>query len=73
VWLRYAVDQTAMNITVPVALFHDRRDRDAAFAESVAIAQVWKGAQLIETAGLGHQRILRDETVIRQAINFISN
>jgi pimeloyl-ACP methyl ester carboxylesterase len=73
VWLRYAVDQTAMNLTVPVALFHDRRDRDAAFAESVAIAQVWKGAQLIETAGLGHRRILRDEAVIQQAIDFISN
>jgi pimeloyl-ACP methyl ester carboxylesterase len=72
-WLRYAVDQTARNLTVPVALFHDRRDRDAAFEESVAIAQVWKGAQLIETAGLGHRRILRDETVIQQTIDFISN
>jgi pimeloyl-ACP methyl ester carboxylesterase len=72
VWLRYAVDQTAINLTVPVALFHDRRDRDAAFAESVAIAQVWPGAQLIETAGLGHRRILRDEAVIRQAIDFMT-
>jgi pimeloyl-ACP methyl ester carboxylesterase len=71
VWLRYAVDQTAMNLTVPVALFHDRRDRDAAFEESMAIAQVWKGARLIETASLGHRRILRDEAVIQQAIDFI--
>jgi pimeloyl-ACP methyl ester carboxylesterase len=73
VWLRYAVDQTAMNLTVPVVLFHDRRDRDVSFEESVAIAQVWKGAQLIETAGLGHRRILRDAIVIQQAIDFISN
>jgi pimeloyl-ACP methyl ester carboxylesterase len=72
-WLRYAVDQTANNLTVPVALFHDRRDRDVSFDKSVAIAQVWKGAQLIETAGLGHRRILRDAAVIRQAIDFISN
>jgi pimeloyl-ACP methyl ester carboxylesterase len=72
-WLRYAVDQTAKNLTVPVALFHDRRDRDVAFEESVAISQVWKGAQLIETAGLGHRRILRDAAVIQQAVDFISN
>lgn len=73
VWLRYAVDQTAKNLTVPVALFHDRRDRDVSFEESVAISQVWKGARLIETAGLGHRRILRDATVIQQAVDFIRN
>jgi pimeloyl-ACP methyl ester carboxylesterase len=72
VWLRYAVNQTATNLTIPVTLFHDRRDRDVSFEESEAISQVWKGARLIETAGLGHRRILRDVAVIQQTVDFIA-
>jgi pimeloyl-ACP methyl ester carboxylesterase len=71
-WFRYAVDQTATNLTMPITLFHDRRDRDVSFAESVAIAQVWQGARLVETAGLGHRRILRDAAVIQQTVDFIA-
>jgi pimeloyl-ACP methyl ester carboxylesterase len=71
-WLRYAVDQTATNLTMPITLFHDRRDRDVSFEESVAISRVWRGARLIETAGLGHRRILRDADVIQQTVDFMA-
>jgi pimeloyl-ACP methyl ester carboxylesterase len=71
-WLRYAVDQTATNLTMPITLFHDRRDRDVSFEESEAISRVWKGSRLIETAGLGHRRILRDADVIQQTVDFIA-
>ncbi len=73
VWLRYAVDRTALNLTIPAVLFHDRRDRDVSFAESEAISQIWSGAKLIETAGLGHRRILRDAMVIQQTVNFMKS
>jgi pimeloyl-ACP methyl ester carboxylesterase len=72
VWLRYAADHNAQNLNVPITLFHDRRDRDVSFAESVAIAQVWPGAQLVETVGLGHRRILRDAAVIKQTVDFMA-
>jgi pimeloyl-ACP methyl ester carboxylesterase len=73
VWLRYGVEETALNLKIPVALFHDLRDREVAFTESEAIARIWDGAKLIKTEGLGHRRILRDEQVIQQAVDFISN
>ncbi len=72
VWLRYAVDQTAEQLDIPATLFHDRRDRDVFFEESVAISQTWVGARLIETTGLGHRRILRDATVIQQTVDFLA-
>jgi hypothetical protein len=72
VWLRYAVDQTSRQLSIPATLFHDRRDRDVSFEESVAISQSWFGAKLVETVGLGHRRILRDTAVIQQTVDFMA-
>jgi pimeloyl-ACP methyl ester carboxylesterase len=72
VWKRLALDRNAQNLTIPAILFHDRRDRDVAFEESLAVSQVWSSARLIETAGLGHRRILRDESVIQQTVDFMT-
>ena len=38
VWQRLAVDRTAKGLAIPVLLFHDRRDREVSFEESVGIA-----------------------------------
>lgn len=70
-WQRLSMETTAKNLTIPALLFHDARDREVAFGESQAIAKVWSGAQLVETSGLGHRRILNDESVIRSAIEFL--
>ncbi len=72
IWQRFAMDQTAKNLSIPALLFHDRGDREASFEESKAIAQAWPSARLIETSGLGHRRILRNESVIQQTVDFIT-
>jgi pimeloyl-ACP methyl ester carboxylesterase len=72
VWHRLDIDRTARNLTIPAILFHDRRDREVAFEESLHVSQIWETARLIETSGLGHRRILRDESVIAQTVEFIS-
>ncbi|MEM9906699.1 MAG: alpha/beta fold hydrolase, partial [Cyanobacteria bacterium P01_D01_bin.44] len=61
IWQRFAIDQNASNLNIPALLFHDQSDRDVAIEESKAIAQAWSGARLIETSGLRHRRILRNE------------
>jgi pimeloyl-ACP methyl ester carboxylesterase len=71
-WPRFAADRTAQTLSIPALLFHDRRDREVSFEESVAIAQSWSGARLVETAGLGHRRILRDDAVIQQTVDFLT-
>ncbi|MDJ0742827.1 MAG: hypothetical protein QNJ32_05635 [Xenococcaceae cyanobacterium MO_167.B27] len=45
--------------------------RESSLQESEAITLSWQGSQLIVTEGLGHNRILRDEQVIQQAVKFI--
>lgn len=70
-WHRFSIEQTAKNLTLPALLFHDTRDREVAIYESQRIAQIWAGARLVETSGLGHRRILYDEAVVRAAIEFL--
>ncbi len=72
IWQRFAVDRTAKNLSIPALLFHDRSDREVPFEESNAIAQAWPEARLIETSGLGHKRILRNEFVIQQTVDFMT-
>lgn len=56
---------------VPLLVIHDRNDREAPFAGGVALAKAW-GARLIATERLGHTRILREESVVAQAVDFLS-
>ncbi|NJK50900.1 hypothetical protein HC931_24805 [Candidatus Gracilibacteria bacterium] len=72
VWERVSVDRRVANLHIPALLFHDTGDREVDFEESRAIAQAWHGAQLVATSGLGHKRILRNERVIQQAVDFIN-
>jgi pimeloyl-ACP methyl ester carboxylesterase len=72
IWQRFATDQTVKSLVIPALLFHDRGDREVAFEESHTIAQAWPSARLIETSGLGHRRILRNESVIQQTVDFMT-
>ncbi len=55
---------------VPLLVIHDRNDREAPFSGGAALARAW-GARLIATERLGHTRILRDESVVAQATEFL--
>ena len=55
-----------------VLVLHDEHDEIIPFAEGRHIAAAWPGARLHATRGLGHNRILRDAGVIRQAVAFIA-
>ena len=45
VWQRLAVDRNAQNLKIPVLLFHDRRDREVVFDDSLTVSQVWSNAR----------------------------
>jgi pimeloyl-ACP methyl ester carboxylesterase len=45
---------------------HDRNDREAPLAGSVALTTAWHDSRLLVTDGLGHRRILRDPAVVRR-------
>jgi pimeloyl-ACP methyl ester carboxylesterase len=58
----------------PLLVVHDPDDPDSPYATSQRLVDVWRGARLETTRGLGplaHYRILRHRTAIRAALDFI--
>jgi predicted alpha/beta hydrolase family esterase len=58
----------------PLLVVHDPDDPDSPYAASERIADVWPGASLVSTRGLGrlaHYRILRHRPAITAGIEFI--
>ncbi|MBX3608391.1 MAG: alpha/beta fold hydrolase [Hydrogenophaga sp.] len=55
-------------VWVPTLIVHDREDRINRFADAEAFRDAIPGARLIETQGLGHTRLLRDEHVVQSVV-----
>ena len=52
-------------------VIHDRSDREVDFEHGARLAAAWPNAQLRETDGLGHRKILRDPDVLAATIDFV--
>jgi pimeloyl-ACP methyl ester carboxylesterase len=59
-------------MTAPLLVFHDPEDREMLFEEGAELASRWPGAVLRRAEGLGHLRLLRDETCVGEAVEFIT-
>ncbi|MBS2963197.1 alpha/beta fold hydrolase [Actinocrinis puniceicyclus] len=55
----------------PLLVIHDEHDRQVPYSLGRSVAAAWRGARLVATNGLGHNRILRDPGVIRTALDFV--
>jgi len=71
VWEVTSLDMQLPQFDIPALLLHDRNDEITPFISSVAIARAWSSAKLVSTQGLGHRRILRDQGVIEQVVQFL--
>ncbi|HEX6231977.1 MAG TPA: alpha/beta fold hydrolase [Jiangellaceae bacterium] len=56
----------------PTLIIHDQRDKEVAFGEAEQIAAAWPSSQLVSTDGLGHQRILRDSSVVSKVVDYVT-
>ncbi|WP_020387184.1 alpha/beta fold hydrolase [Kribbella catacumbae] len=56
----------------PLLVIHDRSDRETPAEGSMEVAKVWPDAQLLLTDGLGHNRVLRDSSVVEATVTFLS-
>jgi esterase/lipase len=52
-------------------LVHDENDKEVSLNHALELKKVYPAAQLFVTKGLGHTRILKDESVIRNCVTFI--
>jgi pimeloyl-ACP methyl ester carboxylesterase len=64
-------EKLAPRIHIPAMMFHDIADNVTPVEDSRAIARVWKGAQLIETEGLGHRGALQSKSIHEQVVKFL--
>jgi pimeloyl-ACP methyl ester carboxylesterase len=64
---RAELDLAELDLGVPTLLVHDLLDRSIPSRHSRRLKSTWRSAQLIETCGFGHHRIL-DADVVAQAV-----
>lgn len=58
--------------TPPLLVIHDRADRETAWQDGADIASRWPNSELHTTNGLGHNRILRDASVVDLTVDFLT-
>jgi pimeloyl-ACP methyl ester carboxylesterase len=71
-WEELEVPRVAPRLAAQALVVHDRDDRMTPWAHGATVARHWPGARLLSTDGLGHRRILADESVTRAAADFIA-
>ena len=70
-WSTLRGTELARTMGAPLLVIHDEEDFDVPHRFGRAIAESWPSARLLTTRGLGHRRVLRDESVIQTAIDFM--
>jgi len=67
----FQIQRRAPALAPPALIVHDLDDREVPWEEGERYARYWPGARLLNTDGLGHQRILKDAGVIDAALAFL--
>lgn len=70
-WDELELPRAVEALDSPALVIHDEDDRDVRLAAGLAVARAWPGARFVRTAGLGHNAILRDAGVVRDAVDFL--
>jgi hypothetical protein len=58
---------------IDLLLIHDEEDQEVSIQHPLEILKIYPSAQLYKTMGLGHTRILKDESVIQHCVTFIKS
>ena len=56
----------------PALIVHDRDDPTVPVTAGRALAGAWRDSRMLETVGLGHNRLLRDAAVIEAVVAFVA-
>lgn len=71
-WSDYSLAATAPQMTTPLLIVHDRDDAETPWSGGARLADLWPGAELMTTEGLGHRRVLRDDRVLSATVQFLA-
>lgn len=67
----YSAYKAAEKTEIPVLIVHDKDDDDVSVKAAYHIQKHLKNSEIMITEGLGHRKILGDDTVIQKIIEFI--
>jgi pimeloyl-ACP methyl ester carboxylesterase len=71
-WGELHVPTLAASCEAQLLVIHDRDDAEVPIEDASAIVAATPRATLLETTGLGHNRLLRDPGVIARAVDFLT-
>ena len=71
IWQRFSIASMSAELDPPGLIIHDEKDKEVPVSIGRKIDQVWENSTFVETTGLGHQRILRDDRVVEIIVGFI--
>ncbi len=72
-WDDYSLESMAPAMSARLLVVHDRDDLETPWAGGARLVDLWSGARLLTTEGLGHRRILREPSIIEEAAAFIAS
>jgi len=71
-WRELHLPTLAASCQASLLVVHDRDDAEVPVADASAIVAASPQATLLETSGLGHNRLLRDPEVIARSVDFLT-
>ena len=72
-WDDFSLGAIAPQMTAPLLVVHDRDDVDTPWSGGSRLAELWPGARLMTTEGLGHRRVLREDKVLAGVLGFLQS
>ncbi|KRB53478.1 alpha/beta hydrolase [Flavobacterium sp. Root186] len=69
----FSAYKAAQKIEIPVLVIHDNDDPEVPVKAGIHIYENLKNGSLLLTDGLGHRKILGNQTVIKKTLDFIKN
>lgn len=67
------VENFGPRMRTPLYVVHDQDDRDVSVDSAQLFARHWPESHLTITQGLGHRRVLKDQAVVLQILEFIQS
>ncbi|MEV6596454.1 alpha/beta hydrolase [Actinoplanes sp. NPDC051346] len=76
-WLGISFDAiepavAARDFTNGLLVVHDENDPESPIVDSEALVAAWGSAELMRVRDLGHTKVLRDESVVRRVVAFLT-
>ena len=69
----YSAYKSAMKVTIPVLVIHDKNDIEVPVEAGIHIHKYLKEGELYISEGLGHQKILGNSVVIDKFVKFLQD